>query len=183
MLAGARGRGAAATLSRGRMPVSHASVVENAHDRRRDSSSTRFLLLRRVSRLAQAWVLPACLPWRSKCLLSAITGKCRDKCRMKLRDQRWNFFGLPLCGMARMGLKWSACLRIIIKHKRTRPYRLQANDKAERFIRTTLKERAYAQAYTRSRQGKGSVICRSGHTAMPMRGRSRNPPASSLGTG
>ena len=79
-------------------------------------------------------------------------------------DQWWNSSGLSLRGMPRMGLKWSACLRIIIKHKRTRPYRLQANDKAERFIRTTLKERAYAQAYTRSRQGTGYLPIR-GHTA------------------
>ena len=123
----------------------------------------------------------------------------RQYFRMNPLDQWWNSSGLPLRGMPRMGLKWRACLRTMapaanwklrdacresgIKHKRTRPCRLQANGKAERFIRTALKERAYAQAYTRSRQGKGSVICRSGHTAMPMRGRSRNPPASSLGTG
>jgi len=95
----------------------------------------------------------------------------RQYSRMKPLDQRWNSSGLPLRGMPRMGLKWRACLRTMapaanwklrdacresgIKHKRTRPCRLQANGKAERFIRTALKERAYAQACTRSRQGIG----------------------------
>ena len=107
---------------------------------------------------------------------------------MKPLDQRWHSSGLPLRGMPRMGLKWRACLRTMapaanwklrdacresgIKHKRTRPCRLQANGKAERFIRTALKERAYAQACTRSRQGTGYLPI-SGHAAMPMRGRSR----------
>lgn len=37
-----------------------------------------------------------------------------------------------------------------IRHKRTRPYRPQTNGKAEQFIRTALKEWAYAQTYTHS---------------------------------
>lgn len=43
-----------------------------------------------------------------------------------------------------------ACREFGIKHKRTRPYRPQTNGKAERFIRTALKEWAYAHTYTHS---------------------------------
>ena len=43
-----------------------------------------------------------------------------------------------------------ACRELGIQHKRTRPYRPQTNGKAERFIRTALKEWAYAQTYTHS---------------------------------
>ncbi len=43
-----------------------------------------------------------------------------------------------------------ACREFGIQHKRTRPYRPQTNGKAERFIRTALKEWAYAQTYTHS---------------------------------
>ena len=40
-----------------------------------------------------------------------------------------------------------ACRRLRIKHRRTRPYRPQTNGKAERFIRTMLREWAYAAVY------------------------------------
>lgn len=40
-----------------------------------------------------------------------------------------------------------ACRRFGIKHIRTRPYRPQTNGKAERFIRTMLREWAYAAVY------------------------------------
>jgi transposase InsO family protein len=40
-----------------------------------------------------------------------------------------------------------ACRRLGIKHIRTRPYRPQTNGKAERFIRTMLREWAYAAVY------------------------------------
>ncbi|HEX6228729.1 MAG TPA: IS481 family transposase [Solirubrobacterales bacterium] len=40
-----------------------------------------------------------------------------------------------------------ACRRLAIKHIRTRPYRPQTNGKAERFIRTMLREWAYAAVY------------------------------------
>lgn len=44
------------------------------------------------------------------------------------------------------------CQELGIQHKLTRPYHLQANGKAERFIRTILKEWAYACTYTHSRK-------------------------------
>jgi transposase InsO family protein len=37
-----------------------------------------------------------------------------------------------------------------IRHKRTRPYTPRTNGKAERFIQTSLREWAYAHAYTTS---------------------------------
>jgi len=40
-----------------------------------------------------------------------------------------------------------ACRALGIKHHRTRPYRPQTNGKAERFIRTMLREWAYAAVY------------------------------------
>jgi transposase InsO family protein len=40
-----------------------------------------------------------------------------------------------------------ACRELGIKHLRTRPYRPQTNGKAERFIRTMLREWAYAAVY------------------------------------
>ena len=40
-----------------------------------------------------------------------------------------------------------ACRALGIKHLRTRPYRPQTNGKAERFIRTMLREWAYAAVY------------------------------------
>ena len=40
-----------------------------------------------------------------------------------------------------------ACRRLGLKHCRTRPYRPQTNGKAERFIRTMLREWAYAAVY------------------------------------
>jgi transposase InsO family protein len=40
-----------------------------------------------------------------------------------------------------------ACRALAIKHIRTRPYRPQTNGKAERFIRTMLREWAYAAVY------------------------------------
>jgi transposase InsO family protein len=40
-----------------------------------------------------------------------------------------------------------ACRALGIRHLRTRPYRPQTNGKAERFIRTMLREWAYAAVY------------------------------------
>lgn len=47
-----------------------------------------------------------------------------------------------------------ACKRLGIRHIRTKAYRPQTNGKAERFIQTSLREWAYAQAYQNSRQRK-----------------------------
>lgn len=43
-----------------------------------------------------------------------------------------------------------ACQRLGLKHVRTRPYTPRTNGKAERFIQTSLREWAYAQAYNNS---------------------------------
>ena len=43
-----------------------------------------------------------------------------------------------------------ACARLKIQHLRTRPYRPQTNGKAERFIQTLLRERAYVRPYRTS---------------------------------
>jgi transposase InsO family protein len=44
------------------------------------------------------------------------------------------------------------CKRLGVRHIRTRPYTPKTNGKAERFIQTSLREWAYAQAYQHSRQ-------------------------------
>jgi transposase InsO family protein len=46
----------------------------------------------------------------------------------------------------------TACKRLGLKHIRTRPYTPRTNGKAERFIQTSLREWAYARAYTSSQQ-------------------------------
>lgn len=46
------------------------------------------------------------------------------------------------------------CKRLKLRHIRTRPYTPKTNGKAERFIQTSLREWAYAQAYRNSRQRK-----------------------------
>jgi transposase InsO family protein len=45
-----------------------------------------------------------------------------------------------------------ACKRLRLRHIRTKPYTPKTNGKAERFIQTSLREWAYAQAYRNSRQ-------------------------------
>ena len=45
-----------------------------------------------------------------------------------------------------------ACKRLAVKHIRTKPYTPKTNGKAERFIQSSLRERAYARAYENSEQ-------------------------------
>ena len=44
-----------------------------------------------------------------------------------------------------------------LRHIRTKPYTPKTNGKAERFIQTSLREWAYAQAYENSRQRKDQL--------------------------
>jgi transposase InsO family protein len=50
-----------------------------------------------------------------------------------------------------------ACKRLGQRHIRTRPYTPKTNGKAEHFIQTSLRERAYGQAYENSRQRKDQL--------------------------
>jgi transposase InsO family protein len=50
-----------------------------------------------------------------------------------------------------------ACKRLGLKHIRTRPYTPKTNGKAERFIQTSLREWAYAQAYPNSCERKAEL--------------------------
>jgi len=49
------------------------------------------------------------------------------------------------------------CRRLRLKHVRTKPYTPKTNGKAERFIQTSLREWAYAQAYPNSRERKAEL--------------------------
>jgi transposase InsO family protein len=51
----------------------------------------------------------------------------------------------------------AACRRLEIKHIRTKPYTPQTNGKAERFVQTSLREWAYAEAYQNSEQRKNRL--------------------------
>ena len=75
------------------------------------------------------------------------------------------------------------CREFGIKHKRTRPYRPQTNGKAERFIKTALKEWAYAQTYTHSwkRTAQLPVWTHHYNFLRPHTALGRKPPASRLG--
>lgn len=75
-----------------------------------------------------------------------------------------------------------ACREFGIKHKRTRPYRPQTNGKAERFIRTALKEWAYAETYTHSwkRTAYLPIWTHRYNFLRPHTALGRKPPASKL---
>lgn len=49
------------------------------------------------------------------------------------------------------------CKRLGLKHIRTKPYTPKTNGKAERFIQTSLREWAYAQAYPNSRERRAEL--------------------------
>jgi transposase InsO family protein len=49
------------------------------------------------------------------------------------------------------------CKRFGLRHIRTKPYTPRTNGKAERFIQTSLREWAYAQAFQNSRQRKAEL--------------------------
>ena len=78
-----------------------------------------------------------------------------------------------------------ACKEFGISHKRTRPYRPQTNGKAERFIRTALKEWAYAQTYTHSwkRTANLPIWTQRYNFQRPHSALGRKPPASRLAGG
>jgi len=50
-----------------------------------------------------------------------------------------------------------ACRRLGLRHIRTKPYTPKTNGKAERFIQTSMREWAYAQAYPNSRERKAEL--------------------------
>jgi transposase InsO family protein len=50
-----------------------------------------------------------------------------------------------------------ACMRLGLRHIRTKPYTPRTNGKAERFIQTSLREWAYAQAYQNSVERKAEL--------------------------
>jgi transposase InsO family protein len=50
-----------------------------------------------------------------------------------------------------------ACRRLGLRHIRTKPYTPKTNGKAERFIQTSLREWAYAQAYPNSQERKAEL--------------------------
>lgn len=78
-----------------------------------------------------------------------------------------------------------ACREFGIRHKRTRPYRPQTNGKAERFIRTALKEWAYVQTYTHSWKRTAYLSKWTHHYnfVRPHSALGRRPPASCLSGG
>src|SRR5262249_27107926 len=50
-----------------------------------------------------------------------------------------------------------ACRHLRLRHIRTKPYTPKTNGKAERFIQSSLREWAYAQAYPNSRERKAEL--------------------------
>jgi transposase InsO family protein len=85
-------------------------------------------------------------------------------------------------GAYRSNLFQNVCSALDIVHKRTRPYHPQTNGKAERFIRTSLNEWAYAKIYHHSRQREQDLHNWINHYnfARPHRGINRKTPAQRL---
>src|SRR5712672_4016266 len=75
-----------------------------------------------------------------------------------------------------------ACRRLHLKHIRTKPYTPRTNGKAERFIQTSLREWAYAQAYPTSQERTAALASWLDHynTARPHAGLGNGPPAARL---
>jgi transposase InsO family protein len=76
----------------------------------------------------------------------------------------------------------AACAQARLKHIRTRPYTPRTNGKAERFIRTSLREWAYARAYQSSVERGNAMqprIANYNHTR-PHSALGGQPPASKL---
>ena len=76
-----------------------------------------------------------------------------------------------------------ACGTFGRRHLRTKPYTPRTNGKAERFIQTSLREWAYAHAYTSSQARQDALADWLGHynTARPHTALANRPPASRLG--
>jgi len=81
------------------------------------------------------------------------------------------------------GLFARECQKLRLRHLRTRPYRPCTNGKAERFIRTMLKEWAYAVPYPHSRQRTAVLeLCLDYYNRLRPHGSLvRLPPVSRLG--
>ena len=76
------------------------------------------------------------------------------------------------------------CKALGIKHIYTKPYTPKSNGKAERFIQSSLREWAYAQAYKTSEQRKKELPCWLHHYNWhrPHAGIKRRPPISRSGS-
>jgi transposase InsO family protein len=77
----------------------------------------------------------------------------------------------------------AACRTAGLRHLRTKPYTPRTNGKAERFIQTSLREWAYAQAYASSQARQEALADWLGHynTARPYTALAKRPPATRLG--
>src|SRR5262249_60020497 len=76
-----------------------------------------------------------------------------------------------------------ACAAAGLRHLRTKPYTPRTNGKAERFIQTSLREWAYAQAYPSSPARQDALVDWLEHynTDRPRSALAHQPPAIRLG--
>lgn len=89
-------------------------------------------------------------------------GSCLRFLFNALRFFRWHGVAVERVmtdnGPAFISRRYAKALRLLnIRHKRTRPYTPKTNGKAERFVQTSLRERAYAKAYEASDQRRSEV--------------------------